>query len=342
MLTQPEIHRLVNNYIGVSRFGYLQGFSSNKELEEFYLSDCDIEINIYDDFDSGTTIKNKFIAILEKSKPSIQSKILKGVLKKYRVSDFPSEERERKQELYDEFQEIIKRLNKAAPEETEIAQSAEDLFKRQFPAGLPFGLKKPHFAFVPEQGSQKWYFEDEHQIGVIRENVYPNFTYQKLKDCLRKTLIGSSDLRGTLIGMIQTECEIKFFESYANQYKMWTQEVPVLIPQAWIQWHSRNKEDLRLRKSSCADDPHRVDFVAFWRQKRFTILIDDISHYAKEVGSPRQKRWDANEQAYSKTLQQYRKLCKEGWQVFRVSNWEIRNEELITEILTDLREYMDF
>lgn len=340
MLTPPEIHRLVNDYIGFS-FGYLHGFSYNRELEKFYLSYCDIEINIYEFFNSGTTIKDKFIAILEKSTSSIQAKILKGVLKKYPVSDFPSEERERKQELYDEFQEIIIRLNKAAQDE-EIAQGVEDLFKRQFPGGLPFGLNKPHFAVVPEQSSQKWYFEDEPKIGVIRENVYPNFTYQKLKDCLRNTPIGSSDIRETLIGMIQTECEKKFFESYANHYKMWTQEVPVLIPQAWIQWHSRNKEDLRLRKSPYADDPHRVDFVAFWRQRRFTILIDDIRHYAKEVSSLGQKRWDANEQAYSKTLQEYRKLCKEGWQVFRVSNWEIRNEELITEILTDLREYMDF
>lgn len=56
--------------------------------------------------------------------------------------------------------------------------------------------------------------------------------------------------------------------------------VPVLIPQAWIQWHSLTKKYLSSNTSLHPEDIYRVDFVAFWNNKRFAIQVDDISHYA--------------------------------------------------------------
>ncbi len=41
-------------------------------------------------------------------------------------------------------------------------------------------------------------------------------------------------------------------------------------------------------------------------------------------------------------LKEDRKLHKEGWEVFRISNWEIRQEEIILELLADLREFIGF
>jgi hypothetical protein len=41
-----------------------------------------------------------------------------------------------------------------------------------------------------------------------------------------------------------------------------------------------------------------VDFVAFWNNRRYAILIDDISHYGVKMAG----RWDASEQEYSKRL----------------------------------------
>jgi len=118
-----------------------------------------------------------------------------------------------------------------------------DLFKHQFPIGMPFSIKKPHVASIPYKGSQKIYFENEIDVGVIRENVYPNFTYQKLENCLKETLIGNSDLKSTLTNMSQTEHEKLFFKYYADSYDMWNSKIPVLIPQAWIQWHSSTKKN---------------------------------------------------------------------------------------------------
>lgn len=213
-----------------------------------------------------------------------------------------------------------------------------DLFRYQFPAGLPFGLRKPDAAFVPEQGGQRVLFEETENTAVIRESVYPNFTYQDLERTLHGQPISRKELPAVLAEMCQTESERKLFITYAKRFQMRTEYIPVLVPQAWIQWHSQPKKDLRSSVSSYVDNLYRVDFVAFWEQQRFAILVDDISHYAHKVG----QRWDASQEAYSKRLKEDRKLRKERWQVFRMSNWEIRTEQFIDDILADLRSFIGF
>jgi hypothetical protein len=221
---------------------------------------------------------------------------------------------------------------------SKVSPPPEKLFQYQFPAGLPFGLKKPNLALIPGKGSQSMYFEDDADIGIIRNGVYPDFHAEKLKQIFRDRKIGGVGLLPALLGM-NTDSERKLFVAYMSQYSMWTStDVPVLIPQAWIQWHSMTKRNLRALNSSYIDGLYRVDFVAFWNMKRFAILVDDISHYAVKRGT----RWDANEEAYSKRLKEDRKLRKEGWLVFRVSNWEMRKEAFIPAILNDLRELIGF
>ena len=130
-----------------------------------------------------------------------------------------------------------------------------------------------------------------------------------------------------------------FFVKYAKYFNMaYSANIPALLPQAWIQWHSQPKRNLRAENSNHADDLYRVDFVTFWDNKRYVILIDDISHYAKK----NKKFWCANEEQYSNRLKEDRKLRKEGWSVFRISNWEIRHDDLIEEILLDLQEFIGF
>jgi len=41
-------------------------------------------------------------------------------------------------------------------------------------------------------------------------------------------------------------------------------------------------------------------------------------------------------------LKEDRKLRKEGWEVFRISNWEMRRQELIPDILEDLKNFIGF
>jgi hypothetical protein len=249
---------------------------------------------------------------------------------------FPSY-RERSAYLQEEFTPILNSLEFGGVDE-ETLLTTSDLFKFQFPAGLPFGLRKPSLALVPQQKSQETRFEDEVGIGILRENVYPRLTFQRLADNLNVSKLGYSDWATALTSMIQTDSEKKFYIKYASTFNMRNGEVPVLIPQAWIQWHSKPKQDLRSISSAYTDDLYRVDFVAFWNNRRFAIPLDDISHYAKKTGA----NWEASEVQYAKRLKEDRKLRKTGWQVFRISNWEIRNENAIPEILEDLREFVGF
>lgn len=110
MLTNQEIYKIVNGYIGVSG-GYLGDFSYRTH-REFYPEFCNLDIDTskYE----GTT-RARFIHILKTSDPPTQAKILKGIISKYPVSFFPKEQRERKRELYEEIKNIIQRLEGASP-----------------------------------------------------------------------------------------------------------------------------------------------------------------------------------------------------------------------------------
>ena len=107
-LTNPEIMRIVNRYIGVSG-GYLGDFSYRTHTD-FYPEFCDLDIdpNQYD----GTT-RQRFIAILEKSPPDVQAKIVRGVLQRFplEAKDNPAT---RTKELYDELSSIAGRLGNAS------------------------------------------------------------------------------------------------------------------------------------------------------------------------------------------------------------------------------------
>ena len=156
--------------------------------------------------------------------------------------------------------------------------------------------------------------------------------------CTRVDSNTDEKLRDFLVE-IQTAKEARFFKYYSQKFNMKDNgEVPMLLPQSWIQWHSRNKKDLRAIDSKHADNLYRVDFIAFWEYKRFAILIDDIGHYGIKNSNG---VFIADEEQYSKRLKEDRKLRKDKWEVFRISNWEIR-KELLDEILDDLREFIGF
>jgi hypothetical protein len=73
-LTPGEIHKLVNNYIGVSG-GYLGDFSYRTH-REFYL---DLELDFDPDKLEGTT-RLRFTKILSEATPEVQARILQGIL----------------------------------------------------------------------------------------------------------------------------------------------------------------------------------------------------------------------------------------------------------------------
>jgi len=208
----------------------------------------------------------------------------------------------------------------------------------QFPAGLPFGVPKPDFAITSDGGGQSLKFELKSGIGIIWKNVYPDYDFASFQRAYGISSETNSALKKALVAMNQTECEKTFFIAYAKNFDMASSKVPLLIPQAWIRWHSLSKSNLIIRNSSQAKDVWRLDFVAFWRNQRFAILIDDIGHYALK----RDNLWIADEASYSRRLDEDRKLLIEGWHVYRVSNWEIKDENKLTEVLLNLQKVIGF
>jgi hypothetical protein len=105
-LTNSEIMKIVNRYIGVSG-GYLGDFTYRTHAE-FYEEYCDLDINPYQY--EGTT-RDKFIAILKSASPEDQAKMLGGVLEKFPI--VPESVKTRTQGLQDEIRGMIKRLEDA-------------------------------------------------------------------------------------------------------------------------------------------------------------------------------------------------------------------------------------
>lgn len=215
-----------------------------------------------------------------------------------------------------------------------------DLFSYQFPAGLPFGIKKPNFSITAERGIQVLKYEIQTGGRLLNGKIYPNLSFRTLEDLFEISSSAKNDFKRELVRMNQSEYEKSFFLAYAKRFEMAKKDLPVLIPQAWIQWHSQSKANLRSTSAKHKDDLYRVDFVAFWRNKRYAILVDDISHYAERADE--NSDWKAHEESYSKRLKEDRKLRKETWQVFRVSNWELRQPRRIDETLNDLQEFIGF
>ena len=216
--------------------------------------------------------------------------------------------------------------------------SSINLFAHQFPAGLPFGIQKPNFSITPSKGSQSLKYELQNGVGLLEGKIYPNFSFKMLENLYGMNKSTNKALKDALVNMNQSKYEKTFFLQYARKFEMADNDVPVLIPQAWIQWHSLSKRNLRSISSTYVDEIYRVDFVAFWNNKRYVILVDDIGHYALK----RDSIWYADEESYSNRLKEDRKLRKEDWQVFRVSNWELRDDHKIKEILEDLRDFIIF
>jgi hypothetical protein len=105
-MTDAEITRVVNRYIGVSG-GYLGDFSYRTHAD-FYPEYCDLEIDPY--AVDGTT-RERFIAILSSLTPRDQAKVLRGVIERFPPDQGP----DARQVAHAGLLKVIKRLESAGP-----------------------------------------------------------------------------------------------------------------------------------------------------------------------------------------------------------------------------------
>jgi very-short-patch-repair endonuclease len=242
-------------------------------------------------------------------------------------------------------------------------------FNQSFPYGLPVALTKPTFSAMLVGGGHSFKFTENNEVGVLQGDVYPNFCMsdfmQWANPNFRLSRYAKPDFSlktwshpswTIAYNLCQTDKEKQFFSDFLDLFVLPYEEhdpnsnkmvlptsalkdkVPALIPQVWIQWTSQNISQLNRIGYVDTNSPYRLDFVAFWGNRRYAILLDGIQHYAKQVGG----RWDADEQVYAARLKEDRLLRVQGWNVFRVGNWEVKDSSRRAQVLEELRGFIDF
>lgn len=99
-----------------------------------------------------------------------------------------------------------------------------------------------------------------------------------------------------------------------------TLRFPALIPQVWLNWvWASSEEHMRVLD----DNPSRVDFAAFYKNRRHIVEIDGPNHYADFDETTR--TYSVNERAYAFNLRVARSLEREGWKLTRIARIEVRD-----------------
>jgi hypothetical protein len=255
------------------------------------------------------------------------------------------------------------------------SEKSEEIWARQYPfGGFSFGLDKPTVHIVQERGRSVHRFTGSAINGEIQKCLYPNFSldqwttyvyeemdkewisrlgiiedYPEMRyagpDVIQKLIDKRSPGEKDFIEGFFHKCS---FESDFHEDGTWRGPnwVPVPIPQVWIQWHSDSVVELKKWGSPYASQPQRIDFAMFWNNKRFAILIDGIQHYARKQDT----NWIASEEEYANRLLEDRFLRSNDWEVFRVSNWELRDwkknlqnkNSRVDNVFQELEEFVEF
>ena len=232
--------------------------------------------------------------------------------------------------------------------------------------GFCFGPDKPKVHILQEKGRQVVRFVGASRNGEIRKCLYPSFSFRDWTDFIYDEMgitwlhrLGIQDIvpeyrdgahlvTETLVDK-NAPGEQAFWNAYFASLRDiqmgYTDEgwdapdwIPALVPQVWVQWHSDSVQDLRRWGSPYASQPQRIDFAVFWNNKRYAILIDGIQHYAVK----RNGIWMASEEEYSKRLAEDRFFRANDWEVFRVSNWELRDQPRTERIMLEFQKQIGF
>jgi hypothetical protein len=247
-------------------------------------------------------------------------------------------------------------------------------FDRRFQFGLPVKNDDKPIGLVEhsDQG-QKFKYEEGPSTGVLRGEIYPNFCMYDFARWIDPSIRLSSYLTPIFrleyqsvkfnhtswtvaYNLCDTDSEKRFLKGYLIKFvvpykdsidknptnkssiQKLQDKVPALIPQVWINWNSHSKKLLNRMGYADTNLPYRLDFVAFWQNRNFVILLDDIGHYAKKPNTI----WYADEEKYSARLREDRLLRTQGWNVFRISNYETKDPDRLNQALDELRMFIGF
>ncbi|WP_157951255.1 hypothetical protein [Cyanothece sp. BG0011] len=308
----------MNDYIGVSN-GYLNGFSYTTHYE-FYPYYCDLEINV-GDYEPGTT-REKFIRILEEATPIDQAKIIRGVFKKFPITSFDKNEQYIKQELYDEYQEIVTRLES-------FGRNRSSEFKNLiFAANGP----KPEIVLIDATTNEIKIVKNEKYCLVYdRMLTETGLLWEHLVDWWRDREDLHEQERSTqrheLYKRLESSLEdndpekLLFYTYYRTFFEKLTERLPALIPQVYLHYDPYTQKYLKDHKRL---PRQRMDFLLLLSHNRNIVIeIDGKQHYSEnEQASPR---------LYAEMVEEDRRLKLAGYEIYRFGGYEFWNRDQAKE-----------
>ena len=113
---------------------------------------------------------------------------------------------------------------------------------------------------------------------------------------------------------------------------------PALIPQVWLNYTYNPKRKPTQESNDIRDMPKRVDFFFMTHGKMHVVEIDDPSHYA--IYDDSKRKYETSEERYTSNLRAERVLRKQGFEIHRLSNWEILNAKE-SELLQLIHDALD-
>lgn len=326
MLTPSEIYRFVNDYIGVSN-GNLYDFSY-RTLEEFYPYYCDLNINVNDY--QGTTKREKFIEIISSSSPIAQAKIIRGVLKKYPVSSSSGNGSGRSQELYNEFLQIIDRLESVNYEQGGVKGEVKNLI-------FATNGFKPEIAFEDAISNRIKIVRNEEFCLVYDSSIPDNglawealVTWWATKNSC-PSCDNVNNLLERLRQSIESHPEKLLFNTYYQLQQEFDKNFPALIPQVYLHYDPKTIKELAGQQRI---ERQRMDFLILFSNKdRVVIEVDGKQHYADDnLASPKK---------YAEMVAADRKLRLAGYELYRFGGYELQGasgEKIVKKFLIKLLE----
>jgi very-short-patch-repair endonuclease len=315
MLKKSDIYRLVHDYIEVDYDGDMRDFSY-QDYREFYPYYCDLEINVKD-YGYGT-IRETFMRILAEASPLVQAKILRGVFKKYPLSYFNEKERETKQLIYDEYQEIIARLEFSVPG---VSSEVKNLI---FAANGP----KPEIVLIDAIRNEiKIVKNKEYCLEYDRPLLEKGLLWEELVDWWRDEEelhnLTRTDQRNHLFKRLKISLgdnhpeKILLDTYYSYFWEKLKEKLPALIPQVYLHYDPYTSKQLKGEKRLSRE---RMDFLLLLPyRKNIVIEIDGEQHYSKNG--------KANPQLYAEMVAEDRRLRLAGYELYRFGGYEFVDDE---------------
>jgi very-short-patch-repair endonuclease len=256
--------------------------------------------------------------ILEEASPLDQAKILRGVFKKYPLGYFEETERETKQLIYDEYQEIIARL------EFSVQGVSSEVKNLIFAANGP----KPEIVLgdairneIKIVKNQEYCLEYDRPVlekGLLWEELVDWWRDKKELHNLTRSEQCTNLFHRLKTSLGETHPEKILLDTYYSYFwKKLKEKLPALIPQVYLHYDPYTSKQLKGEKRLSRE---RMDFLLLLPyRKNIVIEIDGQQHYS-ENGK-------ASPKLYAEMVAEDRRLRLAGYELYRFGGYEFVDDE---------------